>query len=55
LAGGKARASLPKANVVIAKKQSWLEVQQSKLRLVGWRIALMVAFFFLRETIRFLD
>jgi hypothetical protein len=40
---------------VDAKKQDWLEAQQSKLKLVGWRIALTVAFFFLRQTIRFLD
>jgi hypothetical protein len=40
---------------VIAKKQYWLEAQLSKLKLVGWRIALTVIFFFLKETIRFLD
>jgi hypothetical protein len=46
---------LPKANVVVAKKQSRLEVPLSRLKLVGWRIALTVAFFFFRQTIRFLD
>ena len=54
VAGGASRLP-PKVNVVIAKKQDWLEVQQSKLRLVGWRITLTVVFFFLRQTIRFLD
>ena len=45
----------PKGNVVIAKKQGWLEVQQSRLKLVGWRITFTVIFFFFRQTIRFLD
>jgi hypothetical protein len=40
---------------VIAKKQYWLEVQRSKVKLVGWRIALTVIFFFFKETVRFLD
>jgi hypothetical protein len=40
---------------VIAQRQGWLELQQSKLKLVGWRIALTVIFFFFKETIRFLD
>jgi hypothetical protein len=44
-----------KANAVIETKQRWLEVQQSKLKLVGRRIALAMIFFLFRETIRFLD
>ena len=55
MGGGRSFALAPKVNVVIAKKQDWLEVQQSKLRLVGWRITLTVIFFFLKHTIRFLD
>jgi hypothetical protein len=51
----KLHASSPKANVVIAPRPGWLEVQQSKLKLVGWRIALTVIFFFFKATIRFLD
>jgi hypothetical protein len=52
---GKASHLPPKVNAVIAKKQEWLEIQQSKLRLAGWRIMLTVIFFFLKQTIRFLD
>ena len=55
MGGGRSFALPPKVNVVIAKKQDWLEVQQSKLRLVGWRITLTVIFFFFKQTIRFLD
>jgi hypothetical protein len=40
---------------VIEKKQYWIHVPLSKLKLVGWRMALTVIFFFFRETIRFLD
>jgi hypothetical protein len=47
--------SARKANAVIETKERWLEVQQSKLKLVGRRIALAVIFFIFRETIRFLD
>ena len=38
-----------------AKKKCWPEAQMSKLKLVGWRIAFTVIFFFFRETLRFLD
>jgi hypothetical protein len=54
LAGGTS-PSWPKASAVIAKKQCWLESQQSKLKIIGWRIALTAVFFFFKETIRFLD
>jgi hypothetical protein len=40
---------------VIESKQYWAHAQLSRLKLVGWRIALTVIFFFLKETIRFLD
>jgi hypothetical protein len=40
---------------VIAKKQCWIELQLSKLKIVGSRIALTAIFFCLKETIRFLD
>jgi hypothetical protein len=51
----KRRTSTLKAFAVIEQKQDWLNLQLSKLRLIGWRIALTVVFFCLKETIRFLD
>jgi hypothetical protein len=44
-----------KAIVVVDKKEHRLNLQLSRLRLIGWRIALTVVFFCLKETIRFLD
>ena len=53
-------ASSLKAGVVIEKvsieeKDGWLDPKLSKLKLVGWRIALAAIFFFLKATIRSLD
>ena len=47
-------APLPKANVVVEKK-CWLEVQLSKLKVIGWQIALAAIFFVFKQTIRSLD
>jgi hypothetical protein len=41
--------------VVIDKKEHWLNLQLSRLRLISWRIVLTIVFFCLKETIRFLD
>jgi hypothetical protein len=49
------RTSILKANAVVETKELWLHAQLSKLKLVGWRIAFTMVFFFLKETIRFLD
>jgi hypothetical protein len=49
------RTSMMQANAVVETKNHWLLAQLSNLKLVGWRIALTVVFFFLKETIRFLD
>ena len=43
-----------KANVVVEKK-CWLEVQLSKLKVIGWQIALTAIFFVFKQTIRSLD
>jgi len=51
----KHRISTLKALAVIERKQDWLNLRLSKLRLIGWRIALTVVFFCFKETIRFLD
>jgi len=40
---------------VIKNERSWLEIQLSKLKVFGWRIALTVTFFFFKQTIRLLD
>jgi hypothetical protein len=40
---------------VIENKQSRIDVQMSKWKVIGWRIALAAIFFFFKETIRFLD
>lgn len=47
-------ASALKANVVVEKK-CWLEVQLSKLKVIGWQIALTAIFFVFKQTIRSLD
>jgi hypothetical protein len=39
----------------IEKNDGWLDLKLSKLKLMGWRIALAAIFFFLKATIRSLD
>ena len=39
----------------IEEKDDWLELKLSKLKLIGWRIALAAIFFVFKTTIRFLD
>ena len=39
----------------IEEKDGWLELKLSKLKLMGWRVALAAIFFFFEVTIRSLD
>jgi hypothetical protein len=39
----------------IEEKDGWLQLKLSKLKLVGWRIALAAIFSIFKATIRFLD
>jgi hypothetical protein len=52
---GKACDLCSEGILVIETKKPRLGVVLSKWKLVGWRIALTAVFFFLKETIRFLD